>query len=95
MPLKKSPRGLIRPYTREGVTRALKKTAKNSALMRSAVELLEKQQEVHPVGDEAHEDVVVDVELLARQVAAAARDSIKDLEKAAGKVEKYLKETVE
>ena len=95
MPLTKSPRGLIRPYTREGVTSTLKKTAKNAALMTSAAQLLEKQLQVHPVGEEAAEDVVVDVELLSRQVAAAARSAIKDVKKAMDKAGDYLVETVE
>jgi len=95
MPLRKSPRGLIRPYTREGVTSTLKKTAKDSALMRSAVELLEKQLKVHPVGPEAREDVAVDVELLARQLAAAAKAARKGVEKAIDQAGDYLVETVE
>ena len=95
MALKKSPRGLIKPYTRVGVTSGLKKTAKEAARMRSAVELLKKQQTAVPVGDEAAEDIVVDVELLAMQLAASAKSSIKDLKKVRAKAAKYLAENVE
>ena len=95
MALKKSPRGLIRPYTREGVTSSLKKTAKDSALMRSGTKLLEKQVRVKPVNVEAAEDVLVDVELLAIQVASAAKSAQKELRKVTKKVEKYLAETSE
>ena len=95
MALKKSPRGLIKPYTRVGVTSSLKKTAKNSALMKAATELLKKQSTAHPVNDEAAEDVIVDVELLGMQVAAAAKAAVKELKKARTKAKVYLAENSE
>lgn len=95
MTLRKSPRGLISPYTREGVTTSLKKTAKHSAIMRKAAKLLEVTARSEPLTEEEAEDVIGDIELLAMEIRAAARSSIKELEQALKTTRKYLAENTE
>ena len=95
MALKKSPRGLIKPYTRVGITSSLKRTAKNSALMKSAVKMLDQATKVKATTEQQAEDVVGDIELLAMQMRAAAKSSIKELEKVLRTVGKYLAEASE
>lgn len=97
MPLKKSPRGQIRPYTREGVTSLLKKTAKESFLIgqltKEMGELLDGLPE-DPTEEEA-EDAMVETELIAMQLGKLSGASAKVLRKALKKVEKYRLENTE
>ena len=100
MALKKSPRGLIKPYTREGVTSLLKKTAKDTSLLKSATKSLEQiskglRSNHQNLSDEEAEDAMVDVQLLAMQVRASAKVAVKELEQALAKAGKYLAETSE
>ena len=97
MALKKSPRGLIRPYTREGVTPSLKKTAKDMASIQSANKSLRQLSRLDPrkLTEEEAEDAMVDVELAAMQVSAAAKLAAKKLKGTLKKVEKYLAEASE
>ena len=94
MALKKSPRGQIKPYTREGVTSAMKKTAKDTAVMQEAVKLLDRQQGVLPVDEEAATDVVGDVSDFATRVREAAVSSMSELKAARKKVTTYLQQNV-
>lgn len=98
MPLRKSPRGLISPYTREGVTGSLKKTAKESFLMKQAAKELDSLasslQSTEPSLEQA-EDAMVETELLAMQLAASSKASVKILRKALAKVKKYRLENTE
>lgn len=98
MPLKKSPRGLISPYTREGVTGMMKKTAKESFLMKQAAKEmaeLSKSLQSSDVPPEELEDAMVETELLAMQLMASSRVSSKILRKALEKVKKYRRENTE
>ena len=95
MTLKKSPRGHIKPYTREGVTSNLKKTAKDTAMMKISLKSLKPLLQTlksSPADSEEAEDAMVELELLAIQMNAAAKSSIKELTKALHKTEKYLAE---
>lgn len=92
MTLRKSPEGLIRPYTREGVTPSLKKTAKDSAMIQEVSKLLNMTLKGEPTTVQEAEDVISDVELLALQMKAAAKSSIKNLEKTLKTIKNYEKE---
>ncbi len=95
MPLLKSPNGLLKPYTREGVTTLLRRTAPHMAMMEKATKELQKVRKAmdHRLLEEpGAEKLLRRVKYLSMVASreAAAVDSILAL--AAGRVEKYLSE---
>lgn len=68
----------------------MKKTAKESAVMQEAVDLLDKQHGALPVNEEAATDIVYDVHRFATRTQEAAESSIDELQQARKKVKKYL-----
>jgi hypothetical protein len=76
----------------------MRKTAKDTAMMKSATKLLGAQMKdlrTNSPDSEIAEDAMIETELLAMQIQASARASIKKLKKALTKVEKYLAENTE
>ena len=74
------------------MTPSLKKTAKDSAMIQEVSKLLNMTLKGEPTTVQEAEDVISDVELLALQMKAAAKSSIKNLEKTLKTIKNYEKE---
>ena len=93
MPLKELPSGLLKPYTREGVTSRLKKTAMNTALIKKAIRALKilKDRLAQAQTEEEAEELIGDIELLALEIQGWTQANRKEIAEALLKAERYYK----